>query len=104
MHDGILCMQVDIGHVHADTGHVVHEHWHVVHACWYSQFNKCYRHVRNIVHVKFDTDHPPYPTECRQIPCEPVQFEAIAVETSAKRFFTAIYPCLQTAAIVIQPL
>ena len=41
-------------------------------------------------------------TEPRQIPCEPVNFETIAVETSVKRFFTTIYPCLQTAAIFKQ--
>ena len=48
MHDGILQMHVDIGH----------ECWHIVHAWWHGLFNECFRHVRNIVHVKFETDHP----------------------------------------------
>ena len=43
LHDGMLCM---------------HERWHFVHASWHGLFNECYRHVRNIVRVKFDTDHP----------------------------------------------
>ena len=71
MNIGMLCMNTDIVHEHwhvvhehwhvvHEHWHVVHEHWHVVHACLHSQLNKCYRHVRNIVHVKFDTDHPPY--------------------------------------------
>ena len=47
MHDGILCMHVGIHQMHADIGHVVH-----------GLFSDCYRHVRNIVHVKFETDHP----------------------------------------------
>ena len=29
-----------------------------VHACWHGLFNECYRHVRNVVHVKFGTDYP----------------------------------------------
>ena len=33
----------------------------IVHACCcHGLFNECYRHVRNVVHVNFDTDHPSY--------------------------------------------
>ena len=69
-------MHADIGHVVQECWHFVHERWHaywhivhacwhivhacwhIVHACWHGLFNECYRHVRNVVHVKFDTDHP----------------------------------------------
>ena len=31
----------------------------IVHACCcHGLFNECYGHIRNVVHVNFDTDHP----------------------------------------------
>ena len=47
--------------------HTTSTHLHVVsangmlelQACCHVLSNKCYRHVRNVVHAKFDTDHPP---------------------------------------------
>ena len=65
MHGSILCMHVGILSTHSDIGHVhavltwwqVHEHWHFVHACWHGLSSECYRHVRNVVHIKFDTNH-----------------------------------------------
>ena len=50
LHDGMLCMNI--------AWCVMHECWHMLHARWHGLSNECYRHVRNIVHVKFDTDHP----------------------------------------------
>ena len=42
----------------------VYECWHFVHACWHfvcaCWCDLSYRHVRNVVHGKFDTSHPPY--------------------------------------------
>ena len=29
-----------------------------MHEYWHGLFNECYRHVRNVVHVKLETDHP----------------------------------------------
>ena len=40
--------------------HTVYACWHIVPACWHGLSKECYRHFGNVVHVKFDTVHPPY--------------------------------------------
>lgn len=40
------------GGVSGNETNVGHEYW---------QGLECYRHVRNVVHIKFDIDHPPSP-------------------------------------------
>ena len=47
-------------HIVHERLHIVHERLHIVYACWHGLFNECYRHVTTVVHVKFDTDLPPY--------------------------------------------
>ena len=79
MHSGICacmlayCQYVLIQDVHArwyvvltwwhavhKCWHFVHACWHVVHAWWHGLSSECYRYIRNVVHVEFDTDHPHY--------------------------------------------
>ena len=61
-------------------------------------------HTHTYIPFRYDPQvghtHNAYPAPGRM----DTHTQAIAVETSNKRFFTAIYPRLQTAAIVIQPL
>ena len=47
-------------HIVLACWHIVPACWHIVHGCWHRLSNECHRHVGNVVHVKFDTDHPPY--------------------------------------------
>jgi len=51
--DGMLCIRM--------MACCVYGWWHVVYA-W--QHVGCYRHVGNVVHINFDTIHPPYGKGC----------------------------------------
>ena len=96
-HVSMLCLDYDIWNivyvwrhiVHA-CWHVVDKHWHVVHACWHivherwhGLFNECYRHVRNLVHVKFDRSPPPPYDRCQTLHFSATIWKGSGYETTS---------------------
>ena len=52
---------------------------HVGHV-WHGVSIECYKHVGNVVHVKFDTDHPPYKAIPAVCTCSKTDDECMAWE------------------------